>query len=216
MKKNLLWMIAAILCCGAMTTVFTSCGDDDDDNNTKPDTPEEQQQDNKATKGDVTLTFVAQPKSLQYFEYDFQYVDAKGNSRTIDVDQDTQSSGSLDDFEFEYLTNLISTVAEIPDYEDLKTPFVYRVVLKDQPVGSKVTYTTTCHVKEGTSITETLRYATPTVLSAVMLENGKRVDASAHFSLNTQRVSPEQWQDYISKMEGKNIREASGEITVGN
>jgi hypothetical protein len=31
MKKNFLWMLAAILLCGTMTTVFTACGDDDDD-----------------------------------------------------------------------------------------------------------------------------------------------------------------------------------------
>ena len=30
MKKSLLWMLAAILCCGLTTTALTSCGSDDD------------------------------------------------------------------------------------------------------------------------------------------------------------------------------------------
>ena len=75
MKKNLLWMLAAILFCGVMTT---SCSKDDDDNSTPtPDTPKQE------TQYDIELNFIAHPKSLQYFEYDFKYVDANGNTKTI-------------------------------------------------------------------------------------------------------------------------------------
>jgi len=210
MKKNLLWMLAAILCCGLTTIALTSCGSDDD--------PEEQnggQGEKKATKGDVTLTFVAQPKALTYFEYDFKYVDAKGNTKTIDIDQDTQSSGSLDDFEFKAIKDVINVLAANPEYADLNNPFVYRVVLKDQPVGSTVTYTTTCHVKEGASISETLVYALPSVMPSIKLENSNRELASAFAGFKGQRVSPEQWEQYVSAMEGKVIVQGSGEVVVG-
>jgi hypothetical protein len=198
--------------CGAIATVFTACSKDDDDNKT----PVQPKDDQKATKGDVTLTFVAQPKSLQYFEYDFKYIDAKGNTKTVDIDEKTQSTGSLDDLEIGFYKNTISALAQDPEYADLNNPFVYRVVLKDQPVGGKVTYTTVCHVKEGATITETLRYATPLVISSKRLENSERVLVSSIFSFNSQRVSPEQWNEYITKMEGKEIREASGEVSLNN
>ena len=214
MKKNFIKMLAAIFFCGTMTTVFTACGDDDDDNKT-PQTPEEQKEEQKATKGDVTLTFIAQPKSLQYFEYDFKYVDAKGNTKTIDVDQNTQSSGTLDEFEFSFIKVSMSALAADPDYADLNDPFVYRVTLKDQPVGGVVTYTTTCHVKEGASITETLKYVTPTVLRSLKLENGERVSLSGVVNFKSWRIAPEKWDDYVSTVEGKVINEASGEVSVG-
>jgi hypothetical protein len=213
MKKNFIKMLAAIFFCGTMTTVFTACGDDDDDKN-QPKTPEEQKEEQKATKGDVTLTFIAQPKSLQYFEYDFKYVDAKGNTKTIDIDQNTQSSGTLDEFEFSFIKASIAAVAAVPAYADLNDPFVYRVTLKDQPVGGTVTYTTTCHVKEGASITETLQYATPTVFRSLKLENGERVSLSGVVSFKTWKITPEKWDDYVSTVEGKVINEASGEVSV--
>ena len=214
MKKNFIRMFAAILFCGAIATVFTACSKDDDDNSkSTPDQPKEEQ---KATKGDVTLTFIAQPKSLQYFEYDFKYVDAKGNTKTIDIDQDTKSSGSLDDFEFQYIKEAINALATMPGYADISTPFVYRVALKDQPIGGTVTYTTTCHVKEGASISETLQYALPQVISTLKLENDARMLAeSTVFNFRTQKVTSEQWEKYVSTMEGKTISQASGEITVG-
>ena len=36
MKKNLLWMLAAILSCGLTTTVFTACGGDEEENTPPP------------------------------------------------------------------------------------------------------------------------------------------------------------------------------------
>jgi len=207
-------MFAAILFCGAMTNVFTACGSDDDDKDKKPT---EQKDDNKtptATKGDVTLTFVAQPKSLQYFEYDFKYVDAKGNSKTLDFDQDTQSNSTLDDVEIGFFRNCISVVAENPRYQDMSNPIVYRVELKDQPIGNNVTYTTTCHVKEGATISDSLFYAYPMVIPTLKMENSQRVLASSVYRLSTWKIAPEKWQEYIQTVEGKTIGTASGSVSL--
>lgn len=213
MKRNFIKMLAAIFFCGTMTTVFTACGDDDDDNSqTKP--AEEQKEEQKASKGDVILTFVAHPKSLQYFEYNFKYEDANGTTNTIDINQNTQSSGTLDGFEFIYIKKSIEDLASVPAYADLSDPFVYRVTLKDQPVGGVVTFTTTCHVKEGASITETLQYATPMVFKSLKLENRERVSISGLVGFKSWKIIPEKWNDYVVSVEGKVINEASGEVSV--
>lgn len=210
MKKNFSWMRTAIrpmvltmLFFGAMTTSCSS--DDDDDKNTPtPDTPKQE------TKFDIELNFVAHPKSLQYFEYDFKYVDANGNTKTIDIDQDTQGSslGTLADVPIYKST--VGTMASIEAYADLNEPFIYRVTLKDQPVGKTISYTTISHVKENVTISETLQYATPAVLAM------KPADGSVcvPFSIKTWKVTPEKWADYLKTVEGKTIQEASNEFVI--
>ena len=208
MKKNLLWMFAAILFCGAMTTVFTSCSKDDDDKNVTPPAPQEEN--TNPTKFDIELNLIAQPKSLQYFEYDFKYVDANGNAKTVKIDQNTQSAsiGSL--AHFPIYTNVISALASLVPYADLNNPIIYRVTLKDQPVGKTISYITTCHVKENATITETLQYAMPAVLAIKSTDNS----ACGAFNILTQKVNPEQWAEYIAKVEGKTILQATNEFEV--
>ena len=107
-------------------------------------------------------------------------------------------------------------MASIPDYADLSTPFVYRVELKAQPVGGKVTYTTTCHVKKGISISETLQVALPVVISSLKLENGVReMYESTIASFPSQKVTPERWDVFVSITDGNIVTQASGEVTVG-
>ena len=202
MKKNLLWMLAAILFCGVMTT---SCSKDDDDNSTPtPDTPKQE------TQYDIELNFIAHPKSLQYFEYDFKYVDANGNTKTIDIDQDTKGTSLGTLAQNQVYTGVVSVIASTKGYEDLNNPFVYRVTLKNQPVGKTISYTTTCHVKENVTITETLQYATPAVL-AIKTADGS---ACAPFSIRTWKVTPEKWTDYITSVDGTAIQQATNEFTV--
>jgi len=203
MKKNLLWMLAAILLCGAMTT---SCSkDDDDDNNAQtPDKP------NVETKYDFELNFIAQPKSLLYFEYDFKYVDANGNTKTIDIDQNTTSASLGTLAQNPSYKAVISAIASIEGYADMQNPFIYRVTLKDQPVGKTISYTTTCHVKENATITETLQYAWPSVLVV------KTTDTSvfSNFNFKTWKITPDKWESYIPTIDGKIISNATDEIVV--
>jgi hypothetical protein len=70
-------------------------------------------------------------------------------------------------------------------------------------------------VKEGASISETLVYAFPSVMESIKLEDSNRVLASAFAGFKGQRVSPEQWEQYVSTMEGKVIVQGSGEVVVG-
>jgi hypothetical protein len=211
MKKNFYRMFAAILFCGAMTTVFTSCSKDDDDNN-GGSTPSGQQggETNQPTKRDVELNFIAQKKSLQYFEYDFKYVDAKGNTKTIDIDENTASASIGTLAQFPLYTQTISGMAAVEAYADLANPFIYRVTLKDQPVGKTISYTTTCHVKENATITETLQYATPGVLAVSVADN----IAYSPFSIRTWKINPDRWSAYVETVEGKTIEQATFEFEV--
>ena len=73
-----------------------------------------------------------------------------------------------------------------------------------------MSYTTTCHVKENATITETLQYAMPGVLA---IKTNDQSTCST-FGLKTQKVTPDQWAKYVSTVEGKTILEASNEFVV--
>lgn len=57
-----------------------------------------QQEDKKVESADVTLTLVIQLSTLDVFEYDFKYVDTKGDTKTIKIDAET-TGVSFDAFE---------------------------------------------------------------------------------------------------------------------
>ena len=73
-----------------------------------------------------------------------------------------------------------------------------------------ISYTTTCHVKENATITETLQYATPGVLAVSVADN----IAYSPFSIRTWKINPDRWSAYVETVEGKTIGQATFEFEV--
>ena len=206
MKKNFMWMIAAILFCGTMTTVFTSCGSDDSNTTPKPVTPEEQQEEKKAESADVTLTLVVQRSTLNIFKYDFKYVDAKGNTQTFDIDEKTEGV-PFDDFE-QPLYNLYSK-ASFPALgeafaQDMQNPLVLRFTLKNQPTGKNYSYETICHIKEDFQFKENFIYVFPSVLVTETPKGGHRaLKYGNSFNFQITQVTESGWERLAGRIEGK-------------
>ena len=101
MKKNFLWMLAAILLCGTMTTVFTACGDDDDDNGGGSST---------ANTYEVTLSAVLPSCSAPYMYVELKYTDADGKTQTVTVKEGDQSQTISDDagIDADYFAEIMS------------------------------------------------------------------------------------------------------------
>jgi hypothetical protein len=213
MKKNLLWMLAAILFCGLTTTVFTSCGDDEDDS--QPSTPEqpEKPEDKKAESADVTLTLVIQKSTLNVFEYDFKYVDAKGNTKTYDIDAQTEGVAFDELEQGRYNTYTQATFPAYGEacYNDMKKPLVLRVTLKDQPTGKKYSYETVCHVKEDFKYQEAFIYSFPSVFVTETPKGGKRTVKS---DFQFQVVDVTNWERFKAAADGKTSTLGYGEYTV--
>ena len=221
MKKYLLWMLAAILCCGLTTFALTSCGGDDDD--PQPKTPEEQeeqqggkQEEPKAESYDVTLTLVIQRATLNAFEYDFKYVDAKGNTKTYDIDQDTEGV-SFDSFELPRYNTYANTYFPAKGdafYQDMKNPLLLRITLKDQPTGKKYSFETVCHIKESFQYTEAFVYSFPTVLVTETPKGGQRALKYGN-SFNFQIVDVTNWERFYNATQGKKSTLGTDDLTVG-
>lgn len=211
MKKNLLWMLAAILFCGLTTTVFTSCGDDEDDG--QPSTPEEQPGEKKPESADVILTLVIQRGTLNVFEYDFKYVDAKGNTKTYDIDAQTEGVAFDELEQSRYNTFTSATFAAYPETfrNDMKNPLVLRVTLKDQPTGKKYSYQTICHIKKDFQFQERFIYAFPSVFVTETPKGGKR---TVKCDFQFQVVDVTNWERFASAADGKSSTLGWGEYTV--
>jgi hypothetical protein len=220
MKKNFIQMFAAclrgfaILAIGGLTTTaLISCGDDDDDNNSQPKTPQEQQEDTKAATADITLTLVIQPATLNVFEYDFKYVDAKGNTKTFDIDNNT-TGVSFDEFErnrYNTFTNATFPVYGDDFYKDMQNPLVLRYTLKDQPTGKKYSYETVCHVREDFKYQDVFIYAFPCVFVTETPKGGQRT-VKNDFQFQITKVT--NWEPFANLANGKRSTLGSDELTV--
>ena len=214
MKKNNLWMLAAILLCG-LATVFISCSKDDDGD--KPKTPEEEQpggkEEPKAASADVTLTLIIQRSTLNAFEYDFKYVDTKGTTKTWDIDAETEGV-ALDDFEKAIYNTYVNL--SLPMYgeelvKDMQNPLVLRFTLKDQPTGKKYSYETIMHAKKDFKFTDPFYFCRPGVIVTETPKGGQRTQKES-FVIQVNPVTD--WERFVSLVDGKSCIYGTGELTV--
>jgi hypothetical protein len=217
MKKNNLWMLAAILLCG-LATVFISCSKDDDGD--KPKTPEEEQpggkEDPKAASADVTLTLIIQRSTLNAFEYDFKYVDTKGTTKTWDIDAETEGV-ALDDFEKAIYNTYVNL--SLPMYgeelvKDMQNPLVLRFTLKDQPTGKQYSYETIMHVKKDFKFTDTFFFCRPSVIVTETPKGGQRTTKGGSFSIQVNKITADSWERYVTAIDGKASINGTFELTV--
>ena len=152
MKKNFLWMLAAILFCGAMTTVLTACGGSDNDSPTDP-TPSQPE----TKEYTVTLDLVVHERAFNMMTLDFIYTDANGKENKMHVDKSTTSNAQLTEMEKSFfakdpqLEAYRDAEAEqkypgINDYMDTKHLKVYRVTLDKVASGKTITTTATTYI----------------------------------------------------------------------
>ena len=128
MKKNLLWMFAAILFCGAMTT---SCSKDEDKNEPKPTT--------SANTYEVTLAALLPRCSASYMQLKLDYTDADGKSTSVVIKEGDQSE-AISDVAKDRYTSLTSTYRVSPEYIQLLDDLIVRNFTFKVPAGKSFEY----------------------------------------------------------------------------
>ena len=165
MKKNFLWMLAAILLCGTMTTVFTACGDDDDDDGGSS---------SAANTYDVTLSAVLPRCSAPYMYVELNYTDADGKSETVTVKEGDQSQTIGEDAMTIY-KNITSGYRGNPDAVAILDDIIVRNFTMRVPAGKSFSY-------EGKIVART-DYTTPegsvTVIQPCVISTAKRVSGNS-------------------------------------
>lgn len=219
MKKNLLWMFAAILLCGLTITMFTACGGDDED--TRPNSEQQGGDEGddpaipEATAYDITFTVVAPTNAFDITSYDFTYADSKGNKITKEIDADMPNE-PLSELEKNGLDMYIKTSSMTNSNfaELLSDTRAQHFTLTNIPAGSKVQYQLVMHPSpeykpaEGTTIS----FATPAVNVTQTPQNGKKTITSS-FENKVYTFKDTKWEYFKTRMEGHVLIDR--EITVG-
>jgi hypothetical protein len=165
MKKNFLWMLAAILLCGTMTTVFTACGDDDDD-----DSPS-----SSSNTYEVTLSGVLPRCSAPYMQLKVDYTDADGKSETMYVKEGDQSQDISEDA-MDIYKNATSAYRGKPDYVTILDNIIVRNITLRVPAGKSFSFKGTIVVRND--------YATPTsdvsVVQPCVISTAKRISGNSN------------------------------------
>ena len=211
MRKNLLWMFAAILLCGAMVT---SCGDDDDKNNSQSPEPEP----SVAKKYDITLTFFAYKTLSAYLNYEFTYTDHNGNKSTPvtitgNEKGETLTAEEAADYKLFYSTQITESVPESKFLEYV----VFHYTIKDVPADGEISWETIQHTApEATVPTEAFSCVWPSVMYSVTT-SGEKARRKMEFGKNIVSDSNlEKWFNSIIKdKEGRSIPYASGSAKAG-
>ncbi len=203
MKRNLLWMLAAILLCGVMTL---SCSKEED--NSKPQTG--QQDDNGTTASttyDVTFTVLAPTNAFDFMSYDFTYSDEKGNKFTKEIDGD-MSNESLTEKEKADLNTYLKTASLTePNIAALLSDYrAQHFTLKNLSSGSTIHYQLVMHpdpdyqAAEGTSFA----FVSPLVNVVQTPKNGT---ATVLYNYESQvfTFKDTQWEEFRSRLEGRKL-----------
>ena len=163
MKKNFLWMLAAILLCGTMTTLFTACSSDDDDNGGS----------SSANTYEVTLSALLPRCSAPYMQLQLKYTYADGKSETVYVKEGDESQTISEDAMNSY-KNATSAYRGNPAYVTILDDIIVRNIKLRVPAGKSFSY-------QGTIVART-DYTAPesdvNVVQPCVISKGKRISGN--------------------------------------
>ena len=216
MKKNLLWMLAAILFCGLTVTVFTACGSDDDDN--KPNSGgDDNDKPAQVTSYDVTLTFMAFKSLTPYVSYEFSYTSPKGEKYgPIKITGNEKGDGLTAEELEKYKSVYKEFVSEnVPESKYLEYTALH-FTLSDIPVDGSISWETTRHkLADATAPEEPFSYVWPTVMVTVKAGNKKQSSVSVLSGVVGESNKERWFENIIVAKDGATVSTACGSIVNG-
>ena len=208
MKKNLLWMMVAILLCGS-TTVLTACGSDDDDKGSSP---------SAANTYEVTLAALLPRCSTPYLQLKVNYTDADGKSESILVKEGDQSQALSNEAKilYEKATMFIRANEETNKLID---DVIVRNITFKVPAGKTFTYNSSIVTRTDYTVpTEKANLVQPCVICSAKRISGTGRDDSAsalNGSLNVTGsfgVHPDKFAELLARMNGRDA--GSAQVTL--
>ena len=208
MKKNLLWMMVAILLCGS-TTVLTACGSDDDDNGSSS---------SSESTYEVTLSAVLPRCSGPYLQLKVNYTDADGKSESLVLKESDQSQTLSDAAKVQYV-KATSYIRLDEEAIRLIDDVIVRNVTFRVSTGKTFSYEgVTVSRTDYTVPTEKTTLIQPCVICTAKRISGTGTDYSASV-VNTSLsvtgsfgVHPDKFAELLARMNGRDA--GSGSITL--
>lgn len=211
MKKNLLWMLAAILLCGSLTTVLTACGDDDDDNNSGS-TP------SVANTYEVTLAALLPRCSAPYLSLQVNYTDANGKSDSFVVKEGDQSQ-TLSTVAKTYYVKASTFIRTSEENNKLIDDVIVRNVTFTVPAGKSFAYNGAIVSRtDYAAVTDKVSLVQPCVICTAKRISGSGSDEVAS-ALNASLsitgsfgIQADRFPEILARWNGRNV--GSGTATL--
>lgn len=206
MKRNLMWMLAAILLCGSLSMVFTACGGDDNGSPSGggsesiiPNTYE------------VTLCAVLPRSAAPYLNLQVEYTDANGKKGTAEITKDTASENFTAEGKKTY-QGVTKDVRAMPEIAPLLDDVIVRNFKFTVPSGKTFTYMAKLAVRNDFAApTEKVTMPLPTMFACAKRISGNSEDfsdvasnSSAHMSFS-QGVAVNKFAQYLEKLNGREV-----------
>lgn len=222
MKKNLLWMIAAILLCGLTITMFTACGDDDPI--IPAPTPQEEEGNNegegegeeivvKAGVYDISVAYIIHRSLTEFFDVELTTTDNNGKETAYSFKTPQDPSDGFQGTEAEQYSNVAyGTFRMIDDLFTLdycNNVIVRRVNFKDVPVDKSVKFITVLHKKQDLQITaQKYAFIRPSIVFTQTPKDNKKATVLSDCSVRGSLVGESSFERWLNNMDGK--RESNG------
>ena len=223
MKKNLLWMFAAILLCGLTVTMFTACGGDDDP--VIPSNPTEEEEGNNEEEGekedvivkagvyDISVAYIVQRTLTNFFDIELTTTDNNGKETTYSFKTPQDASDGFVGTEAKDYQAVSYEVLRSTD--DLFTldycndVIVRRIIFKDVPVDKSVKFITVFHKKQDLQVTPQ-RYAfiRPSYVFTQTPKDNKKATVLHDCSARGSIIGESSFERWLNSMDGK--RESNG------
>ena len=208
MKKNFLWMLAAILLCGTMTTLFTACSSDDDDNGGS----------SSANTYEVTLSALLPRCSAPYMQLQLKYTDADGKSETVYVKEGDESQ-TISDVAMDRYKSVTSAYRGNPAYVTILDDIIVRNVKLRVPAGKSFSFEGTIVARTDYTAPESdVNVVQPCVISTAKRVSGTSSDRSelaTNGNLNVLAsfgIDAESFATILSRWNGRDV--GSGDVTM--
>lgn len=206
MKRNLMWMLAAILLCGSLSMVFTACGGDDNGSSSGggsesiiPNTYE------------VTLCAVLPRSAAPYMNLQVEYTDANGKKGTAEITKDNASENLTAEGKkaYDWITKY---GRQMPEIAPLLDDVIVRTFKFSVPSGKTFTYLAKIAVRNDFAApTDKVTMPLPTMFSYATRISGNSEDFSA-VALNlsaemtfSQGILANKFAQYLEKIDGKEV-----------
>lgn len=208
MKRNLFWMLASILICGA---IVTSCSKDDDNDDSQPTETE-------AKTYDVTLTFMTYKTISAYIDCEFTYTDHNGKKSAPVMITGKENGEGLTVDELKYYKTIYPFKLSQTYPESLFLEYVAsHYTIKDVPADAQISWETIQHTAQGaTAPTAAFSYVRPCVMVTMKANNGlvKNDLNLTEFAVSATKLN-EWFENIVKKRDGQKLSSASGSVKPG-
>ena len=232
MKKNLFWMLAAILFCGITVTMLTSCGDDEpivptqepSGNDDEGDDPEGEGEEEeiivKAGVYDISVAYILHRPVLEFFDIELVTTDQNGNQNTYNfTNPHDQSDGFQGNEEKQYSDLAFGTFRMIDDLftmEYCKNVLVRRIIFRNVPVDKSVQFVTTFHKKQDLEITpQKYGFIRPCFVFTQTPKDDNKATVLNDCSVRASLISSN-FERWINQMDGKPESNGTFVLTAGS